>query len=266
MKKIYYSTSDGKKLCGIIDICNDSEDIVIICHARGSSKDSNATTRIQEELTKNNVNSIRFDFRGHGESEGTDFDELTSNFKIDLEDTITMLNSKGYKNIHLLGTSMGGKIVSLVDFSKFDIKSITLWYPAILNFKNEMDVRLNRMFKSKEEKEALSKGCVIVPSSNGHKVSSEYFEDDRRYIPVQNLKTAKCPVLILHGDKDRFVNYKDSEYVHKVVPNSMLYLIPNGDHSFKDEECMNKALGITTTFINSVMEKENERESTRGRI
>ena len=97
------------------------------------------------------------------------------------------------------------------------------------------------MFKSKEEKEALFKGYVIVPSSNGHKVSSEYFEDDRRYIPVQNLKNAKCPVLILHGDKDRFVNYKDSEYVHKVVPNSMLYLIPNGDHSFKDEECMNKA-------------------------
>lgn len=265
MEKIYYNTNDGKRLCGVIDICNDNEDIVIICHARGSSKDSKATTKLQEELNKNNINSIRFDFRGYGESEGSDFEQLTSNFKRDLEDTITMLNSRGYKNVHLLGTSMGGKIVSLVDFSKFDIQSIILWYPAILNFKNKMDIKLSRIFKSKEEKEAIEKGFVIVPSNYTYKVSSEYFEDDRKYIPVHNLKNSKCPVLILHGTNDKFVNYKDSEYVHKVVSNSILYLIPNGEHSFKDEECMKKALDITTTFISEVMDKEYDKRNKRGK-
>ena len=61
-EKIIYSTYNGLKLCGILNIVNSTKRIVVICHARTSSKDSRPTTRLAEELSRNNINNFRFDF------------------------------------------------------------------------------------------------------------------------------------------------------------------------------------------------------------
>ena len=51
-EKVYYSTFNDKKLCGIINILDKNNEIVVICHARTSSKDSRPTTKLANNLTK----------------------------------------------------------------------------------------------------------------------------------------------------------------------------------------------------------------------
>ena len=56
-EKTYYSTFDNKKLCGILNVNNTSKKMVVICHARTSSKDSRPTTMLANDLSKEKINS-----------------------------------------------------------------------------------------------------------------------------------------------------------------------------------------------------------------
>lgn len=72
MKKVNFNNSKGNKLCGILT--NPTEDknkpIIILCHGFSSSKDSSTYTSLAESFTKHDISTFRFDFFGHGESEG----------------------------------------------------------------------------------------------------------------------------------------------------------------------------------------------------
>jgi pimeloyl-ACP methyl ester carboxylesterase len=192
--KVRYNTYNNLELCGILNKVNDTKEIVIICHARTSSKDSNATTSLANELTRNNINNFRFDFVSCGESDG-DYTEYTvSNMIKNLEDTIKYLQSD-FNSFILVGCSMGGRIVSLIDNPS--IKKLVLWYPA-LDYKRGL---LN--LPSKNEKIAKKQGFCIM--EKGVKFSYEYFKDERSYIPYKVLYKKEIPVLFVHGTNDPYV-------------------------------------------------------------
>ena len=92
-EKVFYPTYNDLKLCGVINKTNENDEIVVICHARTSSKDSRPTMRLAEELSKNNINNFRFDFIACGESDG-DYTEYTvSNMIRNLQDTLDAISS-----------------------------------------------------------------------------------------------------------------------------------------------------------------------------
>lgn len=241
-KKLLYNTSINKKLCGILSVSNVSKEVVVICHARYSSKDSRVTFLISEYLTDNNVNNFRFDFVSCGESEGNYMDYTITSMINNLHDTLDILNNNyGFTSFILIGCSLGGRIVSLVDKEKYDIKKIILWYPA-LNYKRF------RKIPSKDEKLAKKIGYTIIEHNN--KLSYDYYLDNKKYNVFKNLKKIDIPILFIHGKSDSFVSFKCSRSICKRCNNSKLVLIDNGDHGFHDEICMNKALKETLKFIN----------------
>ena len=114
-EKVYYSTFDNKKLCGILNANNTSKKVVVICHARTSSKDSRPTTMLANELSKVKINNFRFDFISCGESDGEYNDYTVSNMVLNLKDTLIFLKEKGFEKFILIGCSMGARIISLID-------------------------------------------------------------------------------------------------------------------------------------------------------
>lgn len=242
-EKIFYSTYNDLKLCGIINKINKNDEIVVICHARTSSKDSRPTTKISEELTKNNINNFRFDFVACGESEGNFKEYTVSNMIINLHDTLNMLNKRyNYNSFILIGCSMGGRIVSNVDLNKYNIKKIILWYPAIDYGRGFLNI------PSKKEKIAKRDG--VYPIENGWKLSYEYFKDERKYTTYKLLQKIYIPLLFVHGTSDLFVTYKSSLNTSKKCKNVKLYLIEGADHGFHNDEHIREALDVTLNFIN----------------
>ncbi len=241
-KKIFYPTYNNLKLCGIINKVNENDEIVVICHARTSSKDSRPTTRLAEELTKNNINNFRFDFIACGESDG-DYTEYTvSNMIRNLQDTLDMLKNKyNYKSFDLIGCSMGGRIVSNVDLKSNDIKKIILWYPALDYGRRLINI------PSKRERVAKKNGFYQI--ENGCKLSYEYFKDERKYKTYKLLRTISIPLLFVHGTADPYVSYKSSLNTSKKCKNAKLHLIEGADHGFHNDNHMLEALEVTLNFI-----------------
>lgn len=46
----------------------------------------------------------------------------------------------------------------------------------------------------------------------------------------QNLSTIKTPTLVVHGDRDNFFPVEIAMSIYRSIPNSALWIIPNGDH------------------------------------
>lgn len=240
-EKIYYQTINNKKLCGILNIKNESKEIVVICHARTSSKDSRPTTMLANFLTNKNINNFRFDFISCGESDGDYKDYTVSNMLSNLEDTLEILNEKGFSKFILVGCSMGGRIISLIDEKLYNIDKLILWYPPLDYGRGIFN------FPSKKEKNAKKTGFYKI--ENGCELSYEYFVDERKYYAYKELYKKHCPKLFIHGTNDPYVPFTYSKKISKKSPNSKLILIEGGDHGFHDESHIKEALEETLKFI-----------------
>ena len=253
MGKIYYE-SFNNKLCGILTNSDETDKIVIMCHGiRGNKDECGAFIKLSEELLKIGYSSFRFDFNGHGESDGLDKDMTITKEISDLETTVNMLQEKGYKEIVLLGGSFGAGIVSLFPFEKYNnVKAIVLWYGCL-----DYDyARFGNLFTEENMKQAEKDGYYTSRSMNTgeeFKFGLELFKETYQYKPYESLKECNLPILFVHGDKDSALPFKLSETVSKQCSNSIFKLIKNGEHTFMNSNtAINEAIDVTINFIKNI--------------
>ena len=157
-EKIYFSNSNGVKLCGILS--NPADDIslpiILLCHGFTTSKDNFTNKKLEEILNQKNIATFRFDFFGHGESEG-DFSQITISEGVDdILQAIEYLKALGYSKIGLFGGSYGG-ICAIMAASKTKDLYLLALKSAVANYK-ERDLAV----KSKED--------LAVWKQNGYRV------------------------------------------------------------------------------------------------
>lgn len=249
--KIFIKNRYGNKLCGVLNIISDDESMTIICHARGSHKDSRATLNISKTLTENNINNFRFDFTSDGESEGNELDVNDTKLCEDLESVIEYFTKKGYKDFILIGASLGGRIISLIDTDKYNVKKMIMWYPAII-YKNIFKRIKNKLFRKKEEKIALKEGYFLMHDRK--KMSLEYLEQERKMDYYKKAISISVPVLIIQGSGDPFADYHNAIKISQNNKNAKLILIENENHGFKkDDKNLKYACDETLQFIKDKM-------------
>ena len=109
--------------------------IVIICHGFGGNRDRGTTCTIGHQLPTENIASIRFDFNGHGESEGR-FEDMTVPNEIEdakcVYQYVSTLPFIDTKRIAILGASQGGVVASMTagELGHGKLKAAVLLCPA----------------------------------------------------------------------------------------------------------------------------------------
>ena len=132
----------------------------------------------------------------------------------------------GYKEIYVIGHSMGGVIASYLASKYKQVKKLVLAAPAFhyLAFKGDkVDVlesikKLPNLFKNYNPEEVLSR-LFKVPAPTIRefmKLVEEHTGD---------VKNITCPTLILHGDKDDIVPYDSVLYVYDNIKSKSVTLI-----------------------------------------
>ncbi len=249
-EKIFYQTKDHIKLCGILSIVNQKTEIAVLCHGiMGDKNDSDHFKDLSATLHKNNINTFRFDFRAHGESEGNDHEMTPSKELIDLETTIDLLLEKGFVSIYLLGASFGGSVVSSIDFKKYScIKKLILWY-GLLDFSGT----LTDFFTEESEREANKMGFKVIKSSRPgitFKLGKTLYQDIKNRKPYENLLGLDIPILFVHGTVDSVIPYQSSKVFCEKCKNATIRLIENESHAFRNsKEGLEEAIDSTVEFI-----------------
>lgn len=255
-QKIIYDSTDNIKLCGLLSRMNDSNKILVLCHGlNGDKTERKSFNTFVEKLQEQRINSFRFDFRAHGESSGNDYEMTPTKEVEDLEQTIKMLNNKGYNEIVVLGASFGGSVISLFDYKKINtIKGLICWYGAIDYFAT---IEAEGFFSEEHKKIAEENGYFEVKSKRTGKIFKlglPLYEEVYKIVPYKSLVNIELPILFVHGLVDNMVPYELSVKVSKLCKNAKLELIENGTHTFdNDINALNKAINVSIKFAKDVL-------------
>ncbi|AHG79364.1 hypothetical protein X875_7460 [Mannheimia varigena USDA-ARS-USMARC-1388] len=222
------------------------ENVVLILHGFGSSKDLKSNTKFGERLTSKykGYAAIAFDFPCHGADARKKLSvaECQTYLQIVIDYAQNTLNAK---NIYAYGTSFGGYLtLKYINEQGNPFQKIALRAPAVQIHHSLM----SRM--SEEECQKLAKGKEILWGfERKMKISHEFFDELAASDITQNdyLDYAE-QILILHGTDDEMVPLSVSQ---QLADNNVIELIPieGADHAFSNPKLMDIAIGKIVDFF-----------------
>jgi len=245
-EKVFFFDSNKNRIAGIISNPNNNKkSIVILCHGFGSSKNSSTNIELQRLLNKKNISTFRFDFYGHGESEGKFEDITILKSTDDTLNAIKLLKEKGYSKIFLVGSSFGGMTALITASKTKDLAALVLKSPLSDFIEKEKEQ------KSKEELEDWkNKGFIMYNLGIEKKrLNYSYYKEYEKIKGYDAARKIEIPTLIIHGDADTTVPPKQSIKLAKILKRGNLELIKGADHSYTKKEDFQKMLILIKDFI-----------------
>ena len=193
---------------------------VISCHGLLASKDSIKYIMLAEELNKLGISSLRFDFRGCGESDGRLTDSHISNRSEDLNAVVEhAINELGFSDLGLFGSSMGGYLSFLEASHDTQVKAlVSLSSPySMVELFNARGIE-----RSRYEIDGVVFDGKFISDVRTHGVLGD-----------EILNNIKCPVLIIHGDIDWLVPANHARRLFAAInTEKKLVIVRGGDHIF----------------------------------
>ena len=230
------------------DIC-DKISMVMLCHGFTGGKDKPLLRTIADKLKEKGIASIRFDYMGYGNSYG-EFQDM--NILDEIDDTLTVYDYvkrlKYVKNISLIGHSQGS-IVCIMSFAnkpKGTIKNMILLSPAAVL---KQDALQGEIFGGKFDAKNPPEYVEIY---DGRKLGKQYILTAQNLNIFDTAKDYKDKVLLVYGEEDKIMPYKDVEDFHKTCQNSSICIVKNAGHGFKEK--LNETADICANYISSRIE------------
>lgn len=226
---------DGLTLVGDREeVFGESYDMAIIMHGFTANRNTALLKQVADNLRNENVASVRFDFNGHGESEGKFEDMTVPNEIADANAILNYVRTDPHvKNIFLVGHSQGGVIASMLAGLYPDIiKKVVLMAPAA-SLKD--DALKGNTQGAKYDPHHIPNTVPLVGNKIGMKVGGFYLRT-AQVLPIYEVSSRFTgPVSIIDGTNDQVVDPKYSKKYNEVYQNSELHMIKDADHRFSGE-------------------------------
>lgn len=244
-KRFTLQDPDGRRISAVLFTPPVPTDkIVILCHGFLGSKSSWANRTLGEQLGMRGIATLRFDFFGHGQSDGDMRDLLLTTLVAQTESVMALMRGQGFTHIALLGSSFGGLVATLVAAKHPTLAALALRCPV-----GDFPALLRRQFGSRGIE--LWKRLGQVPESVGPiPVHIRFFEDCERHDVHQAAQALGVPTIIVHGDRDEVIPVKQSEELYaRIRAEKALYVIPDADHRFSNPEQFRRTTELLVDWL-----------------
>ncbi|WP_420413163.1 alpha/beta hydrolase [Roseibium sp.] len=197
---------------------------------------SDMTGTKAEELSKfartSGQEAVRFDYSGHGRSDGRFEDVCVSDW---LEEAEAVFDTCLDGDTILVGSSMGGWIALLLALARKDtkrIKGLVLIAPAV-DFTEEL--MWKQRFSDEIRDTILKEGRWEQPSEysdDRYVITAKLIEDGRKHLLFGQSLQIGAPITILQGALDPDVPLAHAERLVEALPQDdvTFSVVPDGDH------------------------------------
>lgn len=247
-QKVFFPGSRKNRLCGILSDPSDDGNcpLVVLCHGFTTSKDGRTYVRLEETLNRGKVATFRFDFFGHGESEGK-FEEITISEAVDdVLSAILHVRESGYKKIGLMGSSFGG-FASMVAAGR----SENLYVLALKSPVSDYLELLTTPHRGIDVAAWRQNGFTAFEGAEGEKrrLNFSFYEDAGKYDGYFYARKIRVPVLIVHGDQDETVPLEQSKKAAAIIPDCRLEIIKGAGHTYSNPAHFERMLDLIANFL-----------------
>lgn len=212
-------------------------------------------TAVAKWCAAGGMGSIRFDYRGNGESAGR-FEDMTIGDWLD--DARAMFRTFARGPQIVVGSSMGGWLAVLLARAGFrteaaHIAALVLIAPAI-----DMTERLIRERLTAADADALAHaGRIMRPSAYGdgpYPITRRLIEEGREHLLGDDVLPIGVPVHIIHGVRDPDVPVEISRNLTARLAGTdvRLTLVPDGDHRLSRSQDIALILGVLGAMRNQI--------------
>lgn len=191
---------------------------VVIAHGIHGNKNLIWLYQIAECLAAHGIAACRFDFSGHGDSQG-DFGELDfTKGQSDLTSVIEGLKDKGYNQFAVIGHSLGGAISLITVPDHPEIQCLVDVAGPACPYREANEDYLRKMY----EDAGIKDGALLTEI---HEVEV-----------VDRVKLIEVPTLVIHGTEDEVIPIAEGKRVFELLPvkDKKLEIIEGGDHILLD--------------------------------
>ena len=222
--------------------------MVILCHGFGGRKEGPLFEIIADSLAAHGIASIRFDFNGHGESEGEFVDMTVPNEIEDAKKVYEYVRDLRYvSDVAIVGHSQGGVVASMVagELGTDAFKAVALMAPAAVL--REDAIRGNTMGATYDPLDPPESVALF----GNIKLGREYIKTAFSLPIYETAARYQGPALIVHGTADRVVPYTYGERYHQIWPKSELVILEAFDHGFGQN--IYRADGYVSDFLIKIL-------------
>ena len=228
--------------------------LLVLCHGFGGDKEGKLFDCLVDSLNKKGIAVLRFDFNGHGKSEGKFEDMTVPNEIEDAKCILRYASSLPWVSEIALGGHSQGGVVSAMTSGQLaakpeqDIKPISalvLLAPAAVL--RDDALRGNTFGKMYDPKNPPAK----IEMWGGKCLGGNYIRTAVCLPIYETAKNYQGPECILHGDADRVVPYTYGQRFHYLNKQSEWHLMTDADHGFGNQE--EKSAHIASEFLAKVL-------------
>lgn len=228
--------------------------LLVLCHGFGGNKEGKLFDCLVDSLNKKGIAVLRFDFNGHGKSEGNFEDMTVPNEIEDAKCILRYASSLPWVSEIALGGHSQGGVVSAMTSGQLatkpeqDIKPISalvLLAPAAVL--RDDALRGNTFGKMYDPKNPPAK----IEMWGGKYLGGNYIRTACNLPIYETAKNYQGPECILHGDADRVVPYTYGQRFHYLNKQSEWHLLPDADHGFSNQE--EKSAHIASEFLAKIL-------------
>lgn len=222
--------------------------MVVLCHGFMGNMQSDLLIKIAELLQERGIASIRFDFNGHGQSEGRFQDMTVLNEIVDAKKVIEYVTALPYvSSVAIAGHSQGGVVAAMTagELGAEKIKSVVLLAPAAVL--RDDAIRGSTMGATYDP---FNPG-EYVELFRGLKLGAEYIRTAFSMPIYETSAGYKGPALIIHGTGDRVVPYTYGERFHQLWEGSELIILDRADHGFSKQT--NEVAASSADFLSKTL-------------
>jgi len=222
--------SEGQRISGVLHLPEaENPPYVITSHGLLSSKDSEKYIVLGEQISREGMGMLRFDFRGIGESEGEEEDNTISKKITDLSAATNFIRSySGSGNrIGLLGSSLGGFLSLMKASMDKEVRAVVIWATPL---------HMDDLGSKKQE------GDYPLPPE-------AFFEDLPRHRLLPLLpNVSNC--LVIHGEKDELVPVEQALGIFNSlnIPKE-IHIIGGADHRLTDPAHRRRAIELSVEWF-----------------
>jgi len=247
-EKLSFQNNKGDNLVGILSNPSGSKEnlIVVLCHGFDTSMQSTTYLRVEKALNEKGFATLRFDFFGHGESDGK-FEDITISEAVDdALQAIAFVKSRGFQKIALFGSSFGGMAALLAAAKSPGLQLLAL--------KSPVSDYLGKLLADEDKigiEQWKKQGFTWHETSKRGKLKLNYsfVEDAENVSGFEEAGKIKVPTLIVHGNQDKIVPIEQSRKTASLIPNCRLEEIEGANHKYSKPEDFERVLKLISEFV-----------------
>ena len=208
--------------------------LVMFCGGYRSDMEGTKALYLQEQCEKRGQAYLRFDYSGHGQSEGAFEDGTIGAWAAD---AMAVLDNVTKGPVVVVGSSMGGWMALLLGRARGGVVQGVVGVAAAPDFSEDLFARLT----SEQQDEMMTSGFVNVEndySDEPYHYSRAFYEEAKTHLLLNEPQTVDFPIRLIQGMKDADVPWEMAAKIQKTYSGADvdIVFVDDGDHRLSRPE------------------------------